>query len=259
MKTISKSLKIGTSIGLFFTCFTQPIIAADIFVCGDGEVTLGYAPTSEYNLQVGDEVMWQEWDVVNGVNIGAPQVLTYDGTPASVNLTLQGPNLDDGSHNYIVFVLSTGDECTGDNSDPVEIFKLPELSILLGTPSFAQYCEDGSGPDGQTSSEIVATTTPGIALPSEVLLVYTWTADGITDVSSIGSSTPNSTTVTELTNTFTLTTNTVGVYTFNTSVAYAAAAADGTIIKGGGCLTTSTNSQTVEVTAKPGKPVITVG
>jgi len=235
----------------------------DIYVCEDGTVILGYS--GDYSLETGDEVVWQKWDTGTDAPDGAPTALTYSGDPTSVNLEVDGGDLGTvGAHHYRMYVIATDpNSCGSDLSDPVEVYKLPALTLALGAPSVDAYCEATTNPElnQPVSSEIVATTTPADPLPTGIPLVYTWTAtkdsDPVSDITDVGSSTANNASATELTNTFTVSTTDVGAYALSASVAYAAQTSGGTLIKGG-CEVDAPGSQTVTVTPKPDKPTITV-
>lgn len=263
MSTKKNLLKISAMVGLLFA-FTQLANAQpNIYVCEDGTVILGYS--GAHPLQNGDEVVWQKWDVALDEPIDAPEVRTYGGDPSSVTLEIEGSALTAiGEHHYRMYVIAIDpNSCGSDLSDPVEVYKLPALSLALGAPSLAEYCEaaDNSEISQPASSEIVATTATS-GLPTGILLEYAWSVEHdnnpVANLGDVGSSTANSTTVTELTNTFTMNTTAVGVYEFSATVKYAAETVDGITVKGG-CETATPETQTVEVTEKPGKPIITVG
>ena len=265
MKTTTNWLKVSAMVGLFSMLSLNFANAqTDIYVCEDGTVILGYS--GAYPLEAGDEVVWQKWDTGTDTPIDAPTALTYSGDPASVNFEIDGNELlTVGAHHYRMYVIAVNpNNCGSDLSDPVEVYKLPALALALDAPSVAAYCEaviDNSEVTQETSSTIVATTTPVETLPTGIPLVYTWSAekDGVAvdDIGTVGSSTANDPNATVLTNTFTMNTTIVGEYEFAATVAYATQTSGGTLIKGG-CEEASPNTQTVEVTPKPGKPTITV-
>lgn len=263
MSTKRNLMKISTISGLFFAFTLLANAQPNIYVCDDGTVTLGYS--GAHPLQSGDEVVWQKWNVNSDEPIDAPEVRTYGGDPSSVTLEIDGGTLTStGEHHYRMYVIAIDPKsCGSDLSDPVEVYKLPALSLALGTPSLAAYCEaaDNSEISQPATSEIVATTAT-TGLPTGILLEYAWSVERdnnpVANLGDVGSATSNSTTVTELTNTFTMNTTAVGVYEFSAKVKYAAETADGITVKGG-CETATPETQTVEVTEKPGKPTITVG
>ncbi len=263
MKTTTKLLRMSAATALSLALATPSAMAqTDIYVCEDGTVILGYS--GDYSLETGDEVVWQKWDTGTDAPDGAPTALTYSGDPTSVNFEVDGGDLGTvGAHHYRMYVIATDpNSCGSDLSDPVEVYKLPALTLALGAPSVDEYCEATTNPElnQPASSDIIATTSPAETLPAGIPLVYAWTAEhddvAVPDVNGIGSFTANNASATELTNTFTMNTTTVGTYEFTATVTYAAQTSGGVLIKGG-CETASTNTQTVEVTAKPDKPTIT--
>ncbi|MGV3763372.1 hypothetical protein [Parapedobacter sp.] len=268
MNTKKNLLKISAMVGLLFA-FTKLANAQspNIYVCDEGTVTLGYV-NNEYALEVGDKVIWVKWDEATGTSLGGSIEKTYNGSDSDVNFEIDGSSLTtNGEHHYRMYVIAVDpNSCGSDLSDPVEVYKLPNLNLALSA-TISAYCEaldDNPETSQPTQSEITATTTPDEALPAGILLEYAWSAEeavgGPADIALLGTSTDNSTTATELTNTFTMTTTTVGVYEFSATVKYAALAADGTTKIKGGCETSvpEEGKQTVEVTAKPGVPSITV-
>jgi len=226
-------------LGLTFSSYAQTYY--NVYLCDNGTVDLR---PDEPNLANGDKVHWY----LDGSEV---TVFTYSGA-GSANYTVPA-NLLVGPHNYTSRIESAAG-CWGDPSDPFSIYKLPTKTLALSTPTNTTYCEGNSG--SATNSQITATATPAAGLPDGVGYSYTWSAtrNGTTiPVASIGSD--NASTTDQ--NVFTLNTTTPGAYIFSATVKYTLLAGNtGQLRPTTGCEVSSTTTQTITVTPKPGKPTI---
>lgn len=252
--------KLSAIVGLMIGLPLSSIADINIYVCSTASVTLNYA--GGHTLVSGDRVVWQEFDASDNP-VGSPTELEYTGDLSAVALPLSA--VSDitalGSHFYKAYVLSANPaNCSGDLSDPLEIYRLPDLTLDL-SPLVSAYCAEASG--AVAESEITATTTTqdGHTLPTDVLLAYSWSATkdavAVDPISSVGAAEDNNTTALDLTNVFTMNATEIGEYAFSASVVYSAQSASGITIKGA-CSAASTAPAVVTVTPKPGKPTITV-
>lgn len=205
----------------------------------------------ETTLVNGDKVYW-----FKDGNAVPEATFTFSGAN-STNLTIPG-TLPVGLHKYTTAIESVGG-CLGPQSEPFDIYKLPNKTLALSAPSNLTYCGDNSGPNA--SSKITATATPGAALPDGIGYTYTWSAtkDGIavTPVTNVGSDDASNT----ASNVFTINTSSPGTYIFSAAVNYVKLPGNNGVFKAGdgkGCEVSTTTSQTVVVTPKPGKPSISL-
>jgi|GEM_PF-520939 len=260
MKKVNNFLKLGAIVGLICGLPLLSIADINIYICSTASVTLNYV--GGHTLVAGDRVVWQEFDASDNP-VGSPTELAYSSDVSDVALSLSAATeiTGLGSHFYKAYVLSANPaNCSGDLSDNVEIYRLPDLTLNL-TSLVAAYCAEASG--GVAESIITATTTTqnDHTLPTDVLLAYSWSAtrdaEAVDPISSIGIVEPNNTTALALTNTFTMNAIGIGEYAFSATVAYPVQSADGITIKGG-CSANSEANAVVTVTPKPGKPTITV-
>lgn len=221
----------------------------DVYLCDAGTVRLN--PQGLATINVGDKVHW----FLGGVLVGTP--MEYNGTPSSIEIDVP-TNLAVGLHNYTTKIESK-DGCLGLESDPFTVYKLPTKQIALSTPTNVSYCGDNSNAT-TNSSVITATTIPAETLPVGVGYTYTWKATkngvAVNPVTTIGSSDGSNTDK----NLFTVNTTDAGVYEFHASVVYTLLPGNtGTLRPTNGCEVSTTTSQTVTVTPKPGKPKIVLG
>lgn len=228
-------------LGITFSSYAQTYY--DLYLC-DATATL---QPQEPNLTNGDKVHWY---------LGATEVAVYTysgGTSANYAIPA---GLPVGAHSYTTRIESAAG-CLGDPSDPFSVYKLPNKTLALSTPTNTTYCGDASGP--AASSQITATATPAAALPDGVGYSYTWSAtfngSPVVPITSIGSS--NASTTNQ--NVFTLTATAAGTYVFNATVNYVLLPGNtGTLRAGTGCEVSATTSQSITVTPKPGKPTISL-
>jgi plastocyanin len=229
-------------LGLTFSSYAQTYY--QLYLCDAGTAKL--RTPQEPTLAVGDKVHW----FVDGNPYGSP--LEYNGTAGSTDITVPA-NLSVGLHNYTSSIESK-DLCMGPLSDPFTVYKLPSKTIALNTPTNPKYCGDVTG----LSSVITATATPGETLPDGVGYTFTWSATfnatAVPNITTIGTVTGNEP---NINNTFTLNTTTAGTYVFNAKVVYTLLTGNtGTLRPTDGCEVSTTTSQTITVTPKPGKPTI---
>ena len=234
METKTQKLKLGIFLFLLFAmpfgAISQTITA---YVCGNGQAVL-VPDFGTYTPVVGDKIVWSE--------VGGSAVEQAYNSPNFTTPT----GLNDGEHKYTVHVIPADPlACPGDNSDEYVIYKLPSTTITLATVG-TTYCTTAP-------TTAVITSTPTIAPPTGVTLDYTWTATN----SVGGANVP----ITDLGS------NAAGVFTFKSGVTPGAYIVTATAKYNTGavplrpttsCELTSTNTQTVTVTAVPGKPTVTV-
>lgn len=249
MKKTSRKIK---SILAFCLIFLLPAVAlADpaIYVCSTGTVTLAY--TGAYTLASGDQTVWQKVDAGGTALSGSPAVVkTYNGTAGSENLTVTGGTELDaaGSHYWRVHVISaSGASCTGDPSDPIEVYMLPAYTVQV-TPATASYCIDGTTNTTKTVITSLATPANSATLPTGVDFSYAWVTVPGSGVGAVDGTDSKK---------FNMTTTTAGSYTVTSNVTYTVPAGK-TLKSPGGTPCTESGSTTVTVTAKPAKPVISV-
>lgn len=245
MKRTNKFLKLSAILGLI--CGLPLAVAAQdptvAYLCGN--VTLTLQPQfSDYTLQPTDEVIWQEVDAT-GNAVGTP----VEQTGASPNLLLS--SLSVGEHSYRVSVIPANTEvCAPDVSDDYTVHMLPVSTVSLTADKDA-YCEDGPTNTDPAILTATTSTTGGAGLPTGVEYSYTWSATvggtPVADLTTVGTSNNN---------VFTMSTQTVGTYSFTVAAKYNVPA--GTFFKAedsNGCEVTGNTN--VEVTARPSKPTIT--
>uniref|UniRef100_F4C3R1 Uncharacterized protein n=1 Tax=Sphingobacterium sp. (strain 21) TaxID=743722 RepID=F4C3R1_SPHS2 len=261
MKKANFFSKLSVIVGLICGLPLLSIADVNIYICSTASATLNYV--GGHTLVAGDRVIWQEFDGADNPIGAGPVELTYTSSLTDVALTLSAASdiTTLGSHFYKAYVLSANPaNCSGDLSDEVEIYRLPDLILDL-TPLISSYCAEASGTTAESVITASTTTQESHVLPTDVLLAYNWSAtkDGIavTPISSIGTAQTNNTGGLSLTNTFTMNATGVGEYSFSATVAYPSQSASGITIKGG-CSANSNTPAVVTVTPKPGKPTITV-
>ncbi len=230
-------------LGITFSSYAQTYY--NVYLCDNATATL-HMP-EESTLTAGDKVHWY----LAGTEVG---VYTYSGAN-STNYTV--PNsLPVGPHNYTTRIESAAG-CLGDESDPFSVYKLPNKTLALSTPTNTTYCGEASGP--AASSSITATATPAAPLPDGIGYTYTWSAmfngSPVPSMAAIGSS--NGSTTNQ--NVFTLTAIQAGTYVFNATVNYTLLPGNpGVLRAGAGCEVSAATSQTITVTPKPVKPSISL-
>ncbi|MHA4894969.1 hypothetical protein ACXZ1K_09465 [Pedobacter sp. PWIIR3] len=253
MKTIFTTPKM---IAIMLFLFASPFLAMaetyPLYICGGAIANLKPDATVEGALLVGDKVTWQEFTAAD-VPIGAATVLTVAvvGTAPALQTSAAATV---GEHIWKVFVTAVNPTtCSGDVSDPFKFYVLPNKTLALAAPTTSTYCESVASP----SSAIVATPTPGAALPQDVTYLYAWTAskNGATavDGTTIGTATSDATT-----GTLTVNTTVAGSYEIAASVKYKVPA--GSTLKSGDgldCVQAGSSTRTIVVTPKPGKPSVT--
>lgn len=257
-------LKLSAIVGLAFGLSLGAVAAPDIYLTSKGSLKLKYAPTSEYQLAIDDQVIWQKFEA-NGTPVSGTEVpKTYALSLEDVALELSQVDaaaLELGSHYYKASIITANPaSCGGDVSDAVEIYRLPDLEIALST-MLLEYCIDATTPE----SEVIATASAkeGATIPAEALSFnYDWEVDKggvkVDPVSGIGTIEHQPAVETsELTTSFTLTTKDIGTYGFVANVKYAELALDGKTIKGAS-LASSITLLSVKVTPQLGKPTITI-
>lgn len=243
MKT--KLTKIKLKFGLLLVLlFPLSLLAAPLaYVCGAGQVTLKY--TGAYTLQNGDRVFWQEvTDVTGDVSVGSPTEITSAGVVDDGNLMLTGTSIAAGEHFYKMFVLTAlPGGCTGDVSDVISIYKLPDFTVML-TPDIDTYCATGT--TNITKATVTASTTleaGAPALPGDVTFIYDWAG------STGGAMGAN--------NTYIMSTSTAGTYSVTAKATFVLPAG-ATLKTATGVPCENTGSTTIKVSETPGKPSITV-
>lgn len=256
MKTNRKNMKL---LLLLAAIFALPFgtFAKDypLYLCGGATVNLKPDATVLAALKVGDKVVWQEFSTAD-VPMGTATTLTVVTDGAVPNFATDVA-LSVGEHHFKVFVISANpNNCSGDVSDPLELYVLPAKTLALGAPSAAVYCENAA--TASHLSTIVATPTPGQTLPANVGYAYTWSALKDASVTPIDGATIGTATSDATTGTLTVNTSDVGSYVIKASVKYTVPSTS--TLKSGdsnGCDQASTNSQTIKVAPKPGKPTVT--
>jgi hypothetical protein len=215
-----------------------------IYLCDNGAATLQPNVTTPATIAATDTLVW--------TNVTTGTIVKKLGTAPNFDIPT---NLSPGAYSYTVAIKSPAG-CLGDPSAATTVYKLPAFATTLSTPSALLYCTNAATP----TSTILATVTPAATLPSGVTFNYAWSSSTANpDVFSnaegvIGAD--NSSTGT--TNTFTMTTTTVGDHKLRTTVNYVVAS--GTFRSGdsAGCAGVSTNTQSVTVSPKPTQPTITI-
>ncbi|WP_214225131.1 hypothetical protein [Pedobacter sp. B4-66] len=234
MNTKLKSLKLGIFMFLLFAlpigAFSQTVTA---YLCGTGTATLvpdfgTYIPVN------GDKIVWSE--------VGGGAVTYTVGTDPTLTFTTPS-NLSNGDHKYTVHVIPLDQTvCPGSPSDEYLIHKLPGTTVALASP-IANYCTDAP-------SRSVITATPATPPPAGVTLTYTWSA------TSGGSPVTITDLGTSVGNVFTMKSGvTDGTYIFTAVAKYDTGSVP--LKPTTSCEYTST-TQSITVTAKPGKPTVTV-
>lgn len=224
---------------------------SDVYLCGNVTATLRPNVPAPTILANGDKVHW--------FLDGSPLIVkTYDGTDASIQITVPA-NLPVGEHKYTTIV-ETAAECMGDESEPFNIYKLPNKTLAL-TENRATYCAEESNAIKDATITATTTITPATpALPAGIEYAYTWSVTKDGNAVSPGTA-DNSNTSTSV---YTMNTTTAGTYIFHAKVKYvlnAAAMANGSVLKAEdteGCEVEQTSTTTVIVTPKPSKPTITL-
>lgn len=224
------------------------LAAPDIYVCSTGSVTLAY--TGTYALVANDQVIWQKVDNTGApISGSAPVVKTYT-TAGTENLTVTGGTELDvaGDHFWVVHVVSaSGASCTGDVSDPIDVYMLPAYTVAV-TPATASYCLAGSTNTTKTTISALATPANSATLPAGVDFNYAWVTTPGTGVGAVDSGDSK---------VFNMTAATAGSYTVTSNVTYAVPAGK-TLKSPGGTPCTESGAATVTVTTAPAKPTITV-
>lgn len=253
MKTIFTNPKV---LAVMLFLFASPLLASaeiySLYLCGGATASLKPDATVEAALAVGDKVVWQEFDASDNPT-GTPTELTVAAVGVAPAFTT-ATGLAVGEHTFKVFVIAVNpSNCSGDVSDGFSLYVLPNKTLTLGVPSATSFCEGVTG----ASSAIVATPTITGTLPESVTYEYSWSAvkgtDPAVDGTTIGTATSNATT-----GTLTINNATAGTYVVSASVKYVVPT--GSTLKSSdnaGCDQVSTNTRTVTVTPKPGKPTIT--
>lgn len=183
MKTTIKTIKLTLAFCLLtllpLSLFAAPP-APGIYICGTGTVTLKYSGT--YVLKTGDKVVWQKvvYDQT-GTNFSASPgytaiTKTYNGTATDTDLTVTGGLAADqlttaGDHYWVAHVIGIDPiVCTGDVSDPVDVYMLPAYGLTL-TPTASTYCGNAAA----VSLDALATPAGGATIPSDIEFEYDWT------------------------------------------------------------------------------------
>ena len=233
--------------GLTFSSYAQTYY--QLYLCGNTTATLHTPEESTLTANSGDEVHW----FLDGTAVGTPKPYTgANTTDLDVPATLPV-----GLHNYTSAIKSK-DGCLGPQSTPFTVYKLPNKTIALSSPTNATYCE---GATGTTASSVITATSAPVApetLPDGIGYSYTWSATrngtAVTPATTIGTITGNEPNVN---NTFTLTTTDIGTYVFNATVTYVKLTGNpGTLKTDAACEVSTTTSQTITVLPKPGQPTI---
>lgn len=248
--TITRTLLATLVMLLSFTISSYAQTYYNLYLCGSTTAKLHTPEESTLTANSGDEVHW----FLDGVAVGTP--IPFTGTN-STDIVVPA-NLSVGLHNYTSAIKSK-DGCLGPQSDPFTVYKLPNKTIAISSPTNTSYCEGTSG--SAASSVITATATPASALPDGIGYSYTWSAThngtAVTPVTNIGAVTGSAP---DLNNTFTLTTANVGTYVFSATVNYVKLTGNTGVLKtDSSCEVSTTTSQTITVLPKPGKPTIILG
>jgi len=243
MKTKINTFKLTVALCLMFLLPMGVMADPIAYVCGSGSVALKY--TGTYTLVNGDLVIWQKVDGT-GAPIGGAVSKTYDGTAASIDLTLTGGTelTAAGEYFYRVHVVATtAGSCTGDPSDAISVYRLPAFTVALSS-TVASYCAGGS--TNSTPAVVTATATPASGtFPAGVSVIYDWagsTGGAVDGTNNAKYNFGNANTAA----------------TYNVSAVGTFAVPSGTLLKSdatAGCTATGTTS--VVVTPVPGKPTIT--
>lgn len=247
MKKTSRKIKLTLAFCLMFVFPIAALADPAIYVCSTGNVTLAYS--GAYTLVSGDQTVWQKVDAAGTPLSGSAAVVkTYNGTAGTENLTVTGGTELDaaGSHFWRVHVLTaSGAGCTGDPSDPIEVYMLPAYTVQV-TPATASYCLDGSTNTTKTVISSLATPANSAVLPTGVVFNYAWVTVPGSGVGAVDGTDAKL---------FNMTTSTAGSYTVTSNVTYTVPAGK-TLKSPGGTPCTESGSTTVTVTAKPAKPTI---
>ncbi|MBC8984424.1 hypothetical protein H9X96_01390 [Pedobacter sp. N36a] len=260
MKTKFKTLKlIAIAVTLFALPFNASASAFDLYLCGGGTASLLPDVTVTGTLKVNDIVVWQEFNATTDVPMGTATQLTVTANGVAPSFPL--PALGTGAHNYKVFVISaSANSCSGDVSDAFKIYALPAPTITLAAPTLT-FCESGSN-TALTSSVITATAAALATELTDVSYEFVWSAtkdaNAVGDVTTVGTIDPILPASLNV-NTFTLN-NTAGhgAYIFKAKINYKVAAGTLKGDTGTGCIVESGASPTINVTAKPAKPIIRI-
>lgn len=246
-RTITRTALVTLLFLISFTAFSYAQTYYDVYLCDNGIAKL-HMP-EENTLATGDKVYW----FLDGTPVGA--ALVYNGTAGSTDITVP-TDLAVGAHKYTTAIETSGG-CLGAMSDPFTVYKLPTKTLALSSPSNSTYCADNSSPIAST--QITATATPGATLPDGIGYNYTWsvTKNGtpVVPVTSIGSIATSNTNQ----EVFTMDTKDAATYVISATVKYVVLPPNVGVLKAGdnnGCEVSTTTSQTVTVTPKPGKPTI---
>jgi hypothetical protein len=234
----SKITKIKLTLALLFAlAMPASVLAADIYVCGTGTVTLKYSGT--YSLVSGDKVIWQKVDAA-GDPSGAAVEKIYTSAATDTDLLLTGGAGDlavAGEVFYKSHVISSSSAaCSGDVSTAVSVYMLPAITVDLGSTS-ADYCS------GATPTTVTATTNAA-SLPAGFAVTLSWTG-----------STGGAVNGTDNTK-YDMTSTTAGTHTVAVSATYENTSGKALKTSAGGCATTATKS--ITIAPKPAAPTITV-
>lgn len=233
MKTKTLTLKLSVFLLFLFASFAANAQTPQVYLCGTGQAVL-IPDFGTYTLVAGDRVIWSE--------IGGGGAAVTSTFPASPNFTTPA-GLSDGAHTYKVSVIPADvNACPGDASDDYVVYKLPTTTIALNS-TVDLYCTDAP-------TRSVITAAPVVTPPTGVTFDYVWSATlggTAVDITTLGSASGS---------TFSLQANvTPGAYTFTAVGTYNTGAVP--IRPAASCATTS-STKTITVTAKPGKPTISI-
>ena len=252
MKTNSTKIKLFLTLCLMLTlplsllAFAAP--EPSIFVCSDGAVKLKYS--GGYTLVNTDQVIWQEVTFTGSTFAAtagvAPVIKTYSGAGTADLDVNSGTELSTGAHYWVAHVISaSGAGCTGDVSEPINVYKLPSFSVTV-SPTTASFCLDGT--TNLAKPQVTATVDPAVGtLPTNVVFNYDWTG-----------STANAGAVNTNVTKFDVTATAAADYNVTVKVTYNVTAT-GKLLKSPGDIPCSSSATAViKATNKPAAPTITV-
>lgn len=237
MKTITK-IKLTLAL-LFALAMPTSIFAADIYVCGNGTVTLKY--TGAYTLAAGDRVIWQQVDAAGDpISTSAAIPKTYTSAATDTDLGLTGGTGDLASPGEVFYranvISASPAECTGDLSTPISVYMLPAITVDLGSTS-SNYCA------GATPTVITALTN-ATSLPTGFAVTLNWAGSTGGAVDAVDNTKYN------------MSAATAGSHTVTVNATYNNTS--GKLLKSGSTSCTTTGSKTITVSPKPSAPTITV-
>jgi len=238
MKTRITKIKLTLAL-LFALAMPASVMAADIYVCGNGTVTLKYS--GAYTLVAGDRVIWQKVDAA-GDPIGTSSAVTKTYTSAATDTDLEltggaGDLASAGEAFYKAHVLTASPaECSGDVSSAISVYMLPAITVDLGSTS-SNYCA------GATPTVVTATTNAA-SLPAGFAVTLSWT--GSTGGAVDGTDNTK----------YNMSATAAGSHTINVSASFNNTS--GKPLKSGSTSCATTGTKTITIAPKPAAPTITV-